>query len=96
MQIEKLKPRRIQFKFWLDANRDDERPIGEYLWQLRKDRKFSRTIRDAVSLLKSLREGRVDLLLKMFPNIEQEIAVHRMRAAMHRKSTNGYHPSQGQ
>lgn len=94
MQIEKVKPRRIQFKFWMDANRDDERPLGEYLWQLRKKRKLTRTIRDAVRLLKSLQEGRADVLLKLFPNIENMIALHHMQALMKPKRPNGYDPTQ--
>lgn len=90
MQIQKLKPRRKQFKFWLDANREDESAIGWYLDDLRKKRKMTATIRDAVRLLWSLREGRTDILLELFPKVEEMLYAARVEAVARRNTIYGY------
>lgn len=82
MQIEKQKPRRLQFKFWLDANRDDEFAIGWYLDTMKQKRKLTATIRDAVLLIWALREGRADTLLNLFPNVQDMINREQMARLM--------------
>lgn len=58
---------RIQFKFWLDCNRDDELLVAETIDELKRQRQFASTIRDGIMLITELRKGKTDLLLRLFP-----------------------------
>lgn len=93
MQMQKIKPRRMQFKFWLDANRENEAALGAYLDDMKQKRKLTATIRDAVRLLWWLRSGRAEVLLEMFPNIEDMIQRARVEAAMRSNKARAYDES---
>jgi hypothetical protein len=58
---------RTQHRFWLDTNRQDERDLAEYIAALKEKRTFVSTLRDALRLIRDLRQGRVEVLLKLFP-----------------------------
>lgn len=94
MEIEKPKPYRLQMPFWLDRNREDERELGWYLEEQKKRHKYTATIRDGVRLIWSLREGRADILLELFPNVEDMINRQRLKALMRSKQRRGYDPAQ--
>lgn len=64
---------RLQFRFWLDVVREDEYSLAEYVDELKNKRNFAKTIRDALHLIRDLREGRVDWLLYLFPFVYQII-----------------------
>ena len=58
---------RCQFRFWVNANDPDDYSLGELLASLKRDRKFTSTIKAGVKLITDLRSGRVDSLVAMFP-----------------------------
>jgi hypothetical protein len=58
---------RTQHRFWLDTNRQDERELAEYIVALKEKRTFISTLRDALRLIRDLRQGRVEVLLGLFP-----------------------------
>ena len=58
---------RIKFNFWLDKNKDDELLVAERIDELKKRRGFASVLRDGIMIVSELREGRVDLLLKLYP-----------------------------
>lgn len=60
---------RGQFKFWLDAMKPDEMTLGQKLTALKAKRQYTPTIRDALTLIFELREGKTDALKRMFPGI---------------------------
>lgn len=71
---------RLKFMFWLDANKPDEYLLTEVIDELKQERSFSRTIRDGIRLIVSLRQRRTDVLFSMFPWLQEEIpaSVHSM------------------
>lgn len=71
MTSETPKRIRYQFRFWLDAAKDDELELCAYHDQLKERRQWQPTIRDALRLIRDLRAGRVNVLLELFPSIER-------------------------
>lgn len=72
MSIARIIPSfRMQFRFWLDVEREEEHAIAEYIERLKEARMFASTIRDAFRLIFDLRLGRVNVLLALFPWIEE-------------------------
>jgi hypothetical protein len=67
---------RGQFRFWLDGYKENERELGEFLLKLKQQRNFAKFMRDAVRLLKDLREGNTAVLLEMFPHIQDALPAH--------------------
>lgn len=67
----KDKRNRIQFRFWLDANKDDQAEWGRALDEMRTNPRmnFAKFMRDAIRLLLSLRRGDTSVLLELFPAI---------------------------
>lgn len=65
---------RVQFRFWLDVVRPEEDQLAEYVTHLKEKRSFAQTIRDALCLIRDLRQGRVEVLLRLFPWIEEHFA----------------------
>lgn len=57
----------MQVRFWLDAMRDDEYQLLEYVDEQKQQRSFAQTMRDALNLIRDLRQGRTDWLLFLFP-----------------------------
>jgi hypothetical protein len=77
----KDKRHRCQFRFWIDAKKAGEYALGEYLVMLKQQRKYAGFMRDAIRLLKDLREGNTDVLLELFPYIEEAIEARLHRSA---------------
>lgn len=65
---------RYKFQFWLNGDKDDELLVAETIDELKQRRSFSAVVRDGIMIVKELREGRVDLLLKLFPFVLDAIA----------------------
>lgn len=61
---------RFRFNFWLDCNKDEELVLAETIDELKAERSFSRTIREGIKLVVSLRECQVDVLEMLFPWIK--------------------------
>lgn len=68
------KEHRLQFRFWLDVIRPEEDQLAEYVNDLKEKRSFAQTIREALHLIRDLRQGRVEVLLRLFPWIEDHFA----------------------
>jgi hypothetical protein len=62
---------RLRYTFWLDTNKQDEYTLSEYVEYLKENRLFVKTVRDGLRLIADLREGRVDVLLELFPNVRK-------------------------
>lgn len=65
---------RYKFQFWLNGEKDDELLVAETIDDLKQRRSFSAVVRDGIMIVNELREGRVDLLLKLFPFVKDAIA----------------------
>ena len=61
---------RLQFKFWLDVNKPDEYALAEIIADLKENKTFSKVIRDGIRLIWSLGQGNLDVLLALFPWVE--------------------------
>lgn len=64
---------RVQFRFWLDANKTHESKIGQALDDMKSKRKYQPFIRDAIRLMLSLMTGQIAILLELFPGIVAQI-----------------------
>lgn len=64
------KRQRFMFKFWLNVANPEERAIAEHSDMLKEKRQWQPSARDALKLLYSLRERKVDVLLMLFPWID--------------------------
>lgn len=64
------KRHRYQFKFWLDASKDNELLLAEEVDGLKLRRQWQPTVRDALHLLLSLKKRKIDVLLELFPWID--------------------------
>lgn len=64
---------RLQFRFWLDVMRPAEEKLAEYVEELKHKRSFAQTIRDALNLIRDLRDGKLEWLLFLFPWVYQAI-----------------------
>jgi hypothetical protein len=58
---------RKQFWFQLDLNKPDEQKIASRIGDLKRERTFSKTIRDGIRLIWDLQKGRVEVLQELFP-----------------------------
>lgn len=65
---------RIRFVFWLDLQKPDENQIAEQIDTLKQERAFAKVVRDGIRLVSDLRKGKVDVLLELFPWIEDYFA----------------------
>jgi len=61
---------RLQYKFWLDMNKPDEEALAEVIDELKQDRTYTRVVRDGIRLVVDLWRGRVEVLLALFPWVE--------------------------
>jgi hypothetical protein len=78
-QKPKDKRYRVQMKFWLDDRNPIENQIGNYLLDLKAEKKYHEFLRDAFRLLIDLRHGGVGELLRLFPDIEARLMITRLR-----------------
>lgn len=58
---------RVQHRFMLDENDIDDKELSQWFKGLRKDRQFTPTIRNAMSLVHDLQRGSTDQLDSQFP-----------------------------
>ena len=63
---------RGRFTFWLNYNKDEELLLAETIDELKRERSFSKTIRDGIRLVNSLRKGKLDVLFELFPWVKAE------------------------
>jgi hypothetical protein len=64
---------RYQWKFWLDANKDEQLLLCEKLDELKNRRQFAPTIRNALKLFFDLSKGNTKILQDLFPSIVDKI-----------------------
>ena len=62
---------RIQYKFWLDVTQDDQYDLAETINGLKQARSFSKVVRDGIRLVVDLWHGNLDVLLELFPFVEE-------------------------
>jgi len=62
---------RMQFRFWLDGNRDEEAGLADQLAELKNRRLFAPTLKGALQVFIDLKNGRIETLLQYFPWVEQ-------------------------
>lgn len=65
--------RRVRLPVWLDLNKQDEAFIADEVADLKNNRRFASTVRDAMRLILDLRAGRLDVLLMLFPWIQEAL-----------------------
>lgn len=58
---------RLRYTFWLDHADPDEVAVADTIEMLKNERSFASTVRDGIMLINELRQGKTDLLLKLFP-----------------------------
>jgi hypothetical protein len=61
---------RLQVKFWLDLHKPEESELAELIADLKAQRTFSRVVRDGICLMVDLCQGNLDVLLALFPWVE--------------------------
>lgn len=70
-----VKPRYLkQVISWLDLNNHEQSELFDYVESLRAKREWSRTFRDALKLIRSLRAGDASVLKVMFPDVAKQLA----------------------
>ncbi len=62
---------RLQYKFWLDVNNPQEQQLAEQIEGLKQGRIFSQVVRDGIALIVDLWNGNIDVLLALFPWVEE-------------------------
>lgn len=62
---------RLQYKFWLNQYDEEEKLVSEIIEWLKTERDFTKAIRDGLRLIWDLRNGRVEVLLELFPQIRE-------------------------
>ncbi len=62
---------RVMHKFWLDLKKDNEDWLDEQIKHLKKSRKFTVILRDALRLILDLKAGRTDVLFELFPWVRE-------------------------
>lgn len=58
---------RLRYTFWLNHSDPGELAVADAIEILKNERSFASTVRDGIMLINELRQGKVDLLLKLFP-----------------------------
>jgi hypothetical protein len=58
---------RLRYTFWLNHHDPDEVAVADTIEILKNERSFTSTVRDGIMLANDLRQGRVEVLLKLFP-----------------------------
>lgn len=69
------KRNRIQFRFWLDANKPEQAEMGDKLDRMKadKNKSFAAFIRNAIRLMLSLMAGETIVLVELFPHVVEAI-----------------------
>lgn len=63
------KRNRLQQRFWLDMTRADDESLAWYIEDEKDNRRWQKTVTNALRLYWSLSHGRLDWLLTLFPNV---------------------------
>lgn len=58
---------RVQYKFWLDQNKDTDLELCDYCEMLKNQRSFAASIRDGLRLIRDLRNHKLGVLFELFP-----------------------------
>jgi hypothetical protein len=64
---------RYRFDFWLNADKDDELIVAEKVDELKRKRSFSSVLRDGIMIVSELRDGKTDLLFKLYPWVAEAV-----------------------
>lgn len=62
---------RLQYKFWLDVNNLQEQQLADQIEALKQGRVFSQVVRNGIALIVDLWNGNIDVLLSLFPWVEE-------------------------
>lgn len=62
---------RIRQEFWLNVAKPDELELADLIDDLKRGRVFSQAIRDGLRLVVDLWRGNLDVLLELFPWVEE-------------------------
>jgi len=62
---------RKRFPFWFDLHKPDELELAQYVVEQKSTRMYSATIRDAIRLIRDLRQRKFDVLFQLFPWIRE-------------------------
>ena len=65
---------RLRVLFWLNSEREIDLQLKQYIEDLKSKRKFVKTVRDGLLLIKTLRDGDTSVLYRMFPLLQQQNA----------------------
>lgn len=60
------------FQFQLDLNDPEEKAIAQEIHDLKRERSYSKTIRDGIRLVADLRKGKTDVLRELFPWVMEQ------------------------
>ena len=64
---------RLNHNFWLDLAKDGEYWLAEQIALLKRERAYSRAVRDGLRLFLDLRQGSMAVLFELFPWIRTEL-----------------------
>jgi hypothetical protein len=64
---------RFKYNFWLDDSKKDDRVVAVTIADLKKLRAFSSVLRDGIMIVSELRQGKTDLLFKLYPWIADSL-----------------------
>ena len=64
---------RLKFTFWLNINKSDEQALATHIETLKSERSFAKTIRDGIRLIIDLRQGNTDVLVELFPWLQDRL-----------------------
>ncbi len=70
----KPKRYRLRFQFWLNVWNDDDMAVCEQIQLLKNERSFTQVVRDGIRLICDLRQGRVDVLKELFPDVVAKLS----------------------
>ena len=62
---------RLRFNFWLDVTKSHENEVAAEIEQLKTDRLFTKTVRDGIRLIVSLRRRDTSVLYELFPWLQE-------------------------
>jgi hypothetical protein len=65
--------KRPKFFFWLDTAKPEENYLVETCERLKRQRKFTKTVRDGIRLIEDLKHGRTEVLIELFPHIAMKL-----------------------
>ena len=64
---------RLKYVFWLEPDKREHEIVADQIERLKNERSFAGVVRDGIMIISELRQGKIDLLLKTFPWIADEI-----------------------